>query len=335
MRQDGPMTARGDSSHRRGGVTTTRRGRVTRRLLAVLSSTAMLLAPSLMSAPPASAGDDICTRLGYGANCVIDFGNPSNSGGDGDSGPGRPPCNLGAPDFTGVPCSGDAGLWSNAWQCYVYPMSPPPDPSDPQWSKELAAGKTVYDCAGFDGKNLEPSKPRAIKGDPPTVIGSIREIDTREFVGRALGIRFESLIPSLAPRPTPRYQSERGAATGVVGAQVWMWALQTAYTPFYVEASGAGGRYWVKAKITHTRWDMDDGSPVKTCQTWQMKVYDESLKNETPRCGHKYTKPGRYYVMMWTHFRVEWNDVNGPGGREIIVRRGVVVRVGESQVIGS
>lgn len=311
------------------------RGR--RRLLTVLSTTLLLVAPSLVAAPPANAG--ICESLGLGAQCRIDFGNPENSmgikagkGDDNGNGPVRPLCNLGPPKFDGVPCLSDAGLWSNDWQCYVVPMAPQPDASDPKWGKDIAKGAHVYDCSGWDGKHVLPSKPRAEAGRPSTLIGNV-SLDKKEQLERALGIELNSLFVGMAPKPTAGSKS-RGAGMGVVGTQVWMWGNPTPFTPWERETpKDDPSGYWAHARVTHLSWDMGDGTPRKVCTRAQMVEYQPWMKNRTPECGHKYTKPGRYWVNMWTHFRVEWNDVHGLGGEEIILRRSMTVRIGENQVV--
>lgn len=320
-------------------MTATRRGSrlsgFRRRLLATLSATALLLAPSLMSAPPAQAS--ICTQLGYGANCIIDFGNPGNNGdgGDGGGGPVRPPCHTGGPDYTGVSCSHDYGLWSNDWQCYVLPMSPQPDPSDPEWGADVRAGKAVYDCRGMDGGEVTASEPRSWPGRPPTVIGNL-EVGGHELIEGLLNMRFEAHYVGMAPRPSPIGTGGYGEHMGVVGAPVWLWTINTPFTPWDPPRVGSPSDaegYWVDAKVTKVSWDMGDGTPKFTCTRDQMVEFEKWMKDRTPTCGHTYTEPGNYMVNMWTHFEVRWNDVHGEGGEEIVIRRSTVARIGESQVL--
>lgn len=312
------------------------------RVVAVLSASLMLLAPGLISAPSAHA-DSICERLGYGASCRLDFGNPGNSGAGGSGGsdgPRIPRCNLGSygagKNRIGVPCSNDAGLWSNAWGCYVLPFSPQPEANDPVYGEDIKAGRAVYRCVGVNPDNTAEfieREARAVPGTPPTQIGSV-DVDGRDQLERALGTQFNALFIGMAPVPFVPGQRATGSEMGVVGLPTWLWTTPTPFTPFDVEMVDTGGTgYRVEAHVVSTTWDMGDGSPKITCSRGEMVEYQPWMKNRTPTCGHTFDKPGRYYVNMWTNFRVTWVDSNGPGGELIRIRRGMVVRIGESQVV--
>lgn len=311
------------------------------RAVAMLSCTLLMLVPGLVMAPSASA-DSICSRLGYGANCRIDFGNPGNSG-SGGGGSGRPPCNLGPAEYRGVACSTDAGLWSNEWQCYVLPMSPQPTANDPEWADEIESGATIYECTPHEGGDDDDDdnggggeiELRAHIGPTPTVIGN-SEDERRDLLQTALAMRFEALFIGMAPTPDLIAGQPRGSGNrmGIVGMPVWMWARETPFTPWEVTTTDFDdGDYWARAKVVHTTWDMGDGSGQIRCTREQMKEYHTWMADRTPECGHTYTKPGRYHINMWTTFRVTWNDVNGEGGEFITIRRSMYARIGESQVV--
>lgn len=308
------------------------RQRWTLRAVLALAATLALLTPALVSAPVAQAG--ICRQLGYGASCRIDFANPGNSGKGGGGGRNIPLCNLGKDtNYAEVACANDSGHWSNEWQCYVLPLDPQPTKDDPVWGDDIAGGRAIYSCMGKneDGE-WRPRENVSWKGRPPTETGNVQ--GGQGQIEDVLGMQFDAFYIGMAPQSRAGSGLSNGRTMGIVGENVWMWFVETPNTPWFKETeAGDEDGYWLRARATHTTWDMGDGSAIKTCTKEQMVAFEPHLKDEKPQCGHTYTKPGFYNVNMWTHFRVTWNDSNGHGGEYISIRRNLTVAIGEAQVV--
>lgn len=298
------------------------------RLVAVLGVTLLVLVTSLAVAPRSEAAD-ICQNFNLSARCRIVFGG-DNSGGGGNNGggPSRPPCNLGAPDYEGVPCDNAvAGSWSNELQCYVIELTgEEADPTDPKWKP----GAKLYQCTGFDsdGKTLVP-KDVIWSVNPPRTSNPgdlVRDLET------AVGARFRAMYPGLAPNPLALGQERTGSRMAPVGLWVWMWPRtmvnQTQWGP--LKATAPGTPYYVNAGVTHVKWQMGDGTTVICGKS---PAFAPWMRERTPECGHKYKKPGNYRVRITTYWHITYQDANGPGEQNIEFKQQLWVRIGENQVV--
>lgn len=295
------------------------------RVVAVLGVTALVLVASLATAPRSEA--DICENFNLSARCRIVFGGEKGDGkGGGGKGATRPPCNLGAPDYDRVPCDNAvAGSWSNERQCYIIEASDQPTPDDPEWRPK---GK-LYQCTGFDsdGTTLILKDPFWSETPPRTSNPDdlIADLET------AVGTKFRAMYPGLAPNPIAVGQEWTGSRMAPVGLWVWMWPRtmwRTQWGP--VEAEAEGTPYWVKAGVTHVKWQMGDGSTI-VCQ--KSPPFAPWMRDRTPECGHKYKKPGNYRVFITTYWQITYVDANGPGEQKIEFKQSLWIRIGENQVV--
>lgn len=301
------------------------------RLLAILCTTALLLAVSLVTAPRSEAG--ICQKFDFGANCKITFGGEMGEGGgsggeDGGGGSDRPLCNLGKPDYESVACDSDAGgTWSNEHQCYVLPSEPQPDPSDPEWRPT----GTYYDCLGVndEGESV-PKEPFWAEKPPESPIGG----NLKEDLETAVGVDFLAMYPGMAPTPIPPNTDWEGYRMSTIGTWVWMWPrepLGGMFEPPRAEEPERG--YFVEAKVKKLEWDMGDGKGLVTC-TGIPDPYQPYMKGREPSCGYKYTEPGSYTVKVKTTWTVDYRDETGTHSIDIeLPHRSVIVRIGENQVV--
>lgn len=300
------------------------------RLLAAVCVAGLLLVTSLATAPPSNA--EICETFGYKANCRIVFGQENGGdGGDGDDGhegPVRPLCNRGAPKYEEVPCDSDSsGKWSNERQCYVLEANDQPDPRDPSYRP----GGKYYDCTGRTKDGQLFDKPSFWSAEPPeTETGGSLEEDLKT----ALGVGFEAMYPGMAPEPVPTdNEGWDGYRMAPVGLWVWMWpreGFDGDIGPHKVTDESTG--YMVSAKVKSMRWDMGDGSVI-SCSA-DSPAYQPWMKDRTPKCGHKYKRPGSYMVKVKTTWTVDYIDETGYQQVEIEPEpRSIVVRIGENQVV--
>lgn len=300
------------------------------RLLAVLCVTGLLLAVSLMTAPRSEAS--ICKEFKLGANCRITFGGEKGGGGGDDGGGGggstRPLCNLGKPDYQGVPCDNDAGgTWSNERKCYVLPTEPQPDPSDPGYRE----GATSYDCLGIDEDGETEQRDPFWASEPPrSPIGG----NLQEDLETALDVDLLGVYPGIAPTPIPPNTDWEGFRMATLGTWTWMWPREPLGGMLEPPRAEEPGRdYYVEAKIKTIEWDMGDGKGLVTCNG-VAEVYQPYMKGRTPGCGYKYDEPGSYMVKVKTTWTVDYRDESGENSIDIeLPHKSVIVRIGENQVV--
>lgn len=293
------------------------------RLVAVVTAALALAAVGQPGASGSESG--ICSKLGQTARCRISFGSPPSNGGGGGGGGGtgekpKPLCNTGPPDYHGVSCSSTTGIWSNEEQCYLGENTDEISTDDPAWGGHTD-GK-LYDCIGQHGEN----KGTRWFAQPPTLAGW----DPQRMMEKILGIEFVAFPVGIAPS-AKKYESGNA---GIVGAPVWMWAADR-FTGNYadppIEVREPGTPFFLRAATTHTFWDMGDGT-TKKCGAGTPYAPYLRLK-ESPDCGHRYTEPGIYRVTIRTHWRIEWQDVNGGGGKDLEFTRSTLIRVYEAQTV--
>ncbi|MES5824916.1 ATP/GTP-binding protein [Streptomyces sp. RG80] len=140
----------------------------------------------------------------------------------------------------------------------------------------------------------------------------------------------------------PDIASPRAAGKYVVGVPMWMWVTEspTTYGPNSASASLGGVTVTAKAQVTKIDWAMGDGSTV-TCQGPGTAYTASYGKQESPTCGHTYTRTsasqpkGKYTVNATATWTVDW-QVNGAGeaGQFTEIRQSQAqVAIGELQVV--
>lgn len=297
------------------------------RLFGVLGVTLLVLVASLSTAPPSDA--DVCKNFGLSARCRIVFGgDKSDGGGGGGGGKPRPPCHKGAPEYEGVPCESVSGLWENARKCYVQLADPQPDASDEDRPNARAK---LYTCAGFDDEGEIVLRDSFWSDDTPD---TDEPGDLQEDLERGFEVKFRAMNPGLAPTPIPLGAGfHEGWRMAPVGLWVWMWPRipnDSAWGPISAQDPGGTG-YSINAGVQKVVWEMGDGSKPITCG--ESPAFQPYMRDRTPQCGHKYTKPGNYLVRVTTFWHIDYVDASGPNNVDLEFTQSLIIRIGENQVV--
>ena len=307
-----------------------------RRLTVILG---LALLGTVLPSAAAHATDPITCPPGQSPDpstgiCVIDVTGPGQPGppppGGGD--PGTGPINVGTKPrcvftFTGEPrevdCTTEAGYWSNALNCWVKAVTPPPA-DGPFWEGNYPKG-AIYNCTyppDFPGTNVwfwslnPPAGPAA----PP---------NPRALAQRAIAqMALRAVTIGIVPEP--------GAGrVGLIGMPTWMWAEApgpNTMGPITRSASAGGWTVTATAKVDKVVWDMGDGSSV-TCTGPGTPYADSYGKQDSPTCGHTYTRQGRYSVTATSYWTVSWSGIGQSGTIPLQFSRSATITMGESQVL--
>lgn len=312
---------------------------------AAAPAAAPAVAPAAVPAalPAAGGGRNFCTTLGYGARCRISFGNAGGSGG-GKGGIFRSPCNTGRPQDE-VDCTdGDGGFWSNSLGCYVkdIPNQPLIEAGEPWWPEgKSPETHRVWWCIDENGDygGEDGLIWTGRDQNPDTELRFWDDGDGLEQFRTLIGIKFQGLHLGSSPDGVMgnATDEDRVRTPGLVGAPVWLWAKESTeqdsdqISDRVDDTSGTG--YFLTYNVDKVRFDMGDGSRPFECSLGQMTEFAAGNAYKEPGCGYKYTKPGRYWVNMWTYFDLRWRDSEGEGGQTIAVRRAKLIEIDEAQVL--
>ncbi len=316
-----------------------------RGVLTRLCSLAAVVAGLLgVGAPPAYA-DPVCQQTDPATGeCLIWIewpGNPGDPGDPGDDGPKdtgtAAACHwdgtdqgISKPPPGPVPCTSDAGYWSNAYNCYISIVDPQPPAGDPNWQGHEPDDGAVYNC-------YQPQTDLLIwiwSADPPPNSGAgptpreVAQIAIEQMDLRAIDI-------GITPEPS-------ADSIGIVGMPVWMWAANpSSHTigPITESASAGGITVTATARVHKITWDMGDGTKV-TC-TSAGTPYKASYGNQkSPDCGHVYEKSsstklgGKYRVTATSDWVITWQGVGQTGTIRLNgLTRTAEIAVGEAQVL--
>lgn len=293
----------------------------------------------IVEAAPAAAG---CAKVNhwYG-KCIIEVTDPADPpsagaepadpvGNDtGRGGNGKPKCVNQTTDKN-VPCSDGQGFWSNANQCYVEAMDPPPPRGDPIWAGNTTGA--IYQCGPGGGAirgggflfwaGAPPAGPAA----PPDP-GALAQQVVESMQLHAIGI-------GIVPEPGT-------SSVGLIGMPTWMWVAQpsaTTWGPISRSASAGGVTVAVTAKVDRVEWDMGDGQVV-TCTTPGTPYADHYGKSNSPDCGHRYTRTSvgesgdAYTVSATSYWVIDWTGGGQTGTINMDFTDSTQIRVGEMQVL--
>lgn len=264
---------------------------------------------------PGDEGNDVPKDTGKGEACVWD----GTTQGVTDPPPGP------------VPCTSDAGYWSNGYNCYVQPLDPQPAAGDPSWLGHEPGDGAIYQC--FQPQTgivvlTWAQDPPPNSGSGPTP-GDVAQLAIEDMELRAINI-------GIAPEP--------GAdSIGLVGMPVWMWASSPddhTFGPITASASAGGITITATARVHKITWDMGDGTEPVVCRTAGTPYTPEFGRQESPTCGHVYSTSSahenddKFTVTAISDWVVTWTGGGQSGVRRLNgLQRSVAITVGEAQVL--
>lgn len=263
---------------------------------------------------PGDPGDDEPEDTGTGAGCYWDGT---------DQGLTKPPPGP-------VPCSSEAGYWSNGYHCYIRLLDPQPPAGDPTWQGHEPGDGAVYHC-------YQPQTEIALyiwSADPPPNSGAgpspgeVAQLAIEQMDLRAINI-------GITPEPGDD-------SVGIVGMPVWLWAANPdSHTvgPMTESVTAGGIAVTATAHVHEITWDMGDGTTV-VCPT-SGTPYEPSYGNtKSPDCGHIYQKSsstksgGKYTVTATSDWVITWEGGGQSGTIGLNgLTRSVAIAVGEAQVL--
>lgn len=115
-------------------------------------------------------------------------------------------------------------------------------------------------------------------------------------------------VPALSP-----------TTTGVVNLGMWLAVDEPPLDPISVTASAGRVSATTTAALTHTTFDMGDGSPIITCDRVGDPIPPDLIDTveASPVCGHTYssTNAGEpFEITITSHWAVSWTSNIGAGG---------------------
>ncbi|MGG5258643.1 hypothetical protein [Phycicoccus avicenniae] len=127
----------------------------------------------------------------------------------------------------------------------------------------------------------------------------------------------------------------RPEAIGLVGMPVWMWNASSAaetWGPVTKTASAGGYSVTATASVDKVVWSMGDGHVV-LCRNPGTVYRDSFGSSESPTCGYRYDRQGRYTVRATSYWRVDWAGLGQSGSIPLQFSDTAVITVGEVQVL--
>jgi hypothetical protein len=122
---------------------------------------------------------------------------------------------------------------------------------------------------------------------------------------------------------------------GIVGMPQWMWVNEPApntFGPITRTATAGSASVTATAKVDKVVWDMGDGTAV-TCLGAGTPYEDRFDVMESPDCGHRYTKQGKYEVTATSYWTVRWEGMGQRGAIPLESEAKANIVMGEAQVI--
>ncbi len=258
-----------------------------------------------------------------GTRCVITATSPGEGGTTSTSkgtATSSAACHVG---YAPVPCHhAELGWWSNARNCYVKAVSPPPPAGDPVWGGR--ADGAIYQCVVVPGLGTLPASyyqfwaASAPAGPDPRVLAQ-QAVASMNLQPIAIGI-----VPE-----------DRPDAVGLVGLPTWLWVenpgAQT-WGPITRSASAGGVTVTATARVQSIRWLMGDGGVV-SCAGPGTAYEDRYGTAESPTCGYRYPKQGTYRVQAESSWLVTWSGMGQSGTIPLSLTSSTQITIGELQVL--
>jgi len=221
-----------------------------------------------------------------------------------------------------VPCRDGDSWYSNALGCYISLTHPQPPKSDSLWN--LHTDGAIYDCYTPDLISGTRTYP-LWSATPPA--GPVAPPDPAQLAQQALLLmRLKAITVGIVPDPS---------GVGLVGMPNWMWVTNpTANTwgPLTRGASAAGWTVTATAKVSKVTWNMGDGQVV-VCNGPGTRYQDSYGKQQSPDCGHTYTRQGAYTVRATSHWVITWAGIGQTGTITMDLTNTAPLTIGEAQVL--
>ncbi|MGW0332244.1 ATP/GTP-binding protein [Streptomyces sp. NPDC003011] len=214
--------------------------------------------------------------------------------------------------------------------CTTRKLDPQPPEGSMYWKDQSPKdGGAVYERSCLTGEGGTPVYTYFVADDA----ADGPAVDPLEVAQLAVS-KMKLVGPDIAsPRPAGRY---------IVGVPMWMWVNQTPTTfgPNSTSASAGGVTVTATAKVTKVVWVMGDGASV-TCHGAGMKYVASYGKQESPTCGHVYSRHsapqphGKYTVTATSTWTVDWQVAGGAEAGQFAETRQsqMQVGIGELQVV--
>ena len=316
-----------------------------RRVLTHLCAVATVTAGLLVAGASATFADTVCQQTDPATGeCLISVEAPGDSGDSGapvDAGPtdtgAGSSCSwdgtgqgLSNPAPGPVPCTSDAGYWSNAYNCYISAADPQPPAGDPAWQGHKPADGAVYNC-------FQPQTDLLITvwaQDPPPNSGA--GPTPREVAQLAVEqMDLHAITIGITPEPGD-------GNVGIVGMPVWLWVANpdsSTVGPATASASAGGISVTATARLHSLTWDMGDGSTV-ACNGPGTPYRASYGDRKSPDCGHVYetssaaVSGGRFTVTATSDWVITWEGAGQAGTIRLDgLTSSVQISVGEAQVL--
>ena len=228
-----------------------------------------------------------------------------------------------------VPCTSDDGVWDGS--CYMQAADPQPPKTAAVWQGNKDG--LIVTCTPPCEEAFHPGGPMGVSvcavsitrwipslpGAPDPAILAQRAVDQMQLRGIDVGI-----VPEEGPD-----------RVGILGMPQWMWVNQPGpktFGPITREASAGGATVTATAKVDKVVWDMGDGTTV-TCVGSGTPYEDRFDTMESPDCGHRYTKQGKYEVTATSYWTVQWEGIGQTGTIPLDFATTANIVMGEAQVI--
>ncbi len=208
-----------------------------------------------------------------------------------------------------VPCVSAVGMWSNAQQCYLQPLTPPPAPGDPRWQGHTTGA--VYSCT----TSLAPSTRFVWLAAPPAGLAPV--VTPAQLAQTALATL---TIPTPVVQRSPSQDnSDNGVPYTWVNVWTWWWTTPQSWKPLTARATA--GAQWATVVVSPStlRITPGDGSPDVLC-TGPGRPWVLADGNDPPTgggCAHLYrhvTANGALTATMAIDWTVAWQGAGGTSG---------------------
>ena len=167
--------------------------------------------------------------------------------------------------------------------------------------------------------------------DPPAALPSPGQL-AQEALER---MDLQPIQIGIVPEPSPD-------KLGLVGMPVWMWVdnpTGNTFGPITESATAGSVTVTATARVDSIDWDMGDGSVPVHCTSPGTAYEDSYGKQDSPDCGHRYTKtsadqPNNAYTVTATaNWVVNWTGGGQSGTIELSHVSSTRIQVGEAQVL--